>query len=111
MLVIGPGSFFQLEWEYHQLPIWGKKYIDFTSFLFVNILIISFFLFLKYFFSENITNGGISCLLGSSIFIGGACWAKAFSNSDIITARKFLMTSSKGFAPKARKLKIEKKLL
>ena len=54
----------------------------------------------------SMTNGGISCLVGSSIFIGGACCAKAFSNSDIITARKFLMTSSNGFAPKARKLKI-----
>ena len=40
-------------------------------------------------------------LEGSSILIGGACWAKAFSNSDITTARKFLMTSSKGLAPKA----------
>ena len=50
-------------------------------------------------------------LEGSSILIGGACWAKAFSNSDITTARKFLMTSSKGLAPKALENKINYKQL
>ena len=43
--------------------------------------------------------------------MGGACWAKAFSNSDITTARKFLMTSSKGLAPKALENKISSKQL
>ena len=39
--------------------------------------------------------------LGSPIGAGGACCASAVSSSVMITARKFLTTSSKGLAPKA----------
>lgn len=48
----------------------------------------------------SITNGGSSCREGSSGRGAGACWAREASNSCITTGRKFLMTSSKGLAPK-----------
>lgn len=51
----------------------------------------------------SITSGGSSKRFGSPTGSRGACWAKAFSNSEIMMDRRFLTTSSRGLAPKARK--------
>ena len=47
----------------------------------------------------SIINGGNSNSDGSSCTFGGACWANAASSSSITIVRKFLITSSSGFAP------------